>query len=477
MPRFGVNPDSFGAQLSLLVRLLLDGYCVCLSMGAGMTSAVVLVSGLKAAHTLQADLAAAGIAVLATVQDRSKLLLEVVRHAPDVLICDVSAPDDALFKATLAIAQTAPCAVLVFTADADVAHMERALGSGIHSYEVNGYGAARLRALIHLAQARFRREEAQAKALADVSTRFEERKLVERAKGILMQAQQLSDDDAFHILRTASMHTNQRLGQVSQHIVQSARLAEDVNRCGQLRMLSQRVVLLQVLKQTLPQAGTGEWAQQLQETAHRIDANLAYLGKSLSPATYGDLLGQMQHTWVALQAALRAQVPTHMPTVAIASAYARLDELAEQLLQGAERLSGQLESASPAPPLRVLNLAGRQRMLSQRFAKYAVLALLGDAPLQSRSAMGMDGSGAAFEVALTYLNGLPLSTPEIHKALEAAGIGWLTLLATAKAVPGVVAQSRVENLQGLARASESLLALLEQLSALYERSMQVLTGG
>ena len=203
----------------------MPGPCFSYQIFVFMTSALVHVNGLKTAHPLQLDLAAAGMEVLATVQDRSKLLQEVVRHAPDVLICDAPVPDEALFKAIAAIAEMATCAVIVFTADADVGHMDRALASGIHGYEVNGYGAQRLRALVHLAQARFRQAQAQAQALADISTRFEERKIVERAKGILMQAQQLSDDDAFHILRTASMHTNQRLGQVSQHIVQSARFA------------------------------------------------------------------------------------------------------------------------------------------------------------------------------------------------------------------------------------------------------------
>jgi AmiR/NasT family two-component response regulator len=436
-----------------------------------MTSAVVMVSNLKSAHPLEADLVAVGIAVLGTVHDSNTLLQEVVRHAPNVVICDAPVPDDALFKATLAIAQIAPCAVIVFTADTDVAHMERAVASGIHNYVVNGYGVARLRALVHLAQARFRHAHTQAQVLQDVSVRLEERKLVERAKGILMQSQHLSDDDAFHILRTASMHTNQRLGQVSQHIVQSARVAEDVNRCGQLRMLSQRLVMLHVLQQALPQAG-GPWAQQLQESVQRIDANLAYLGKSLSQATYGDLLGQVQQTWSDLQTMLHVNPGRETA----ASVYARLDELAEHLLQGAERLTGQLESASPAPPLRVLNIAGRQRMLSQRFAKDAVLVLLGDAQVQARSATGMAVSRTAFEEALTYLNGLPLSSPDIHAALAAAGIGWLTLVAATKASSGAGTPQRMESVDNLAQASEGLLAVLEQLSAHYENSMQMLTA-
>ncbi|MEY4140286.1 MAG: hypothetical protein RLZZ371_2468, partial [Pseudomonadota bacterium] len=130
-----------------------------------------------------ADLEAAGIQVLGMAVDRNKLVQEVVRHAPDLVICEEVHPGDALFKATLAIADTAPCAVLVFTNDADAGLMARAIESGVHAYVVNGYGAHRLRSLIHLAQARFRVDAAQRQALQDLATRFDERKLVDRAKG------------------------------------------------------------------------------------------------------------------------------------------------------------------------------------------------------------------------------------------------------------------------------------------------------
>ena len=89
----------------------------------------------------------------------------------------------------------------------------------------------------------------------------------------------------------------------------------------------------------------------------------------------------------------------------------------------------------------------------------------------------MTESRAAFEQALTYLNGLPLSTPEIHAGLEAAGIGWLNMLAVAKDAGRLSGDQRLEGLQSLAAASENLLDVFEQLSAHYERSMQMLAGG
>ena len=241
---------------------------------------------------------------------------------------------------------------------------------------------------------------------------------------------------------------------------------------GKIRMLSQRLVKLHGLQ--LSGVAPVKCAQQFQESVQRIDAHLAQLDKSLSHPTYGDLLGQVVQTWAWLKSALGAAAP--LPVV---------DDGAEQLLQGAERLTASLESAGVTAPLRVLNMAGRQRMLSQRFAKYAVLQVLAqhrDASLAARCATGMAQAQADFEQALTDLNALPLSTAEIDSALEAAGTGWLQMLAACRAtctVAGRDASSQLkaqDGLVALAASSEDLLTVFERLSTHYERSMQVLTG-
>ena len=439
-----------------------------------MTSALIHASGPKGIPTLAQDLAASGIDVLTLIEDGNKVVQNVLRHAPDLLICDSPQPAAALFAALQVIAQTAPCPVIVFTSDVSVESIDLALESGVHAYVVGGYGVGpgRLRVLIHLAQARFKREQAQHTALQDITTRFEERKAVDRAKGILMRAREMTDDEAFQLLRAASMHSNQRLGQVSAQIIQTAHIAQAVNRAGQLRMLSQRLVKLHGLQ--LSGVAPVKCAQQFQESVQRIDAHLAQLDKSLSHPTYGDLLGQVVQTWAWLKSALGSAAPLLV-----------VDDGAEQLLQGAERLTASLESAGVTAPLRVLNMAGRQRMLSQRFAKYAVLQVLAqhrDASLAARCATGMAQAQADFEQALTDLNALPLSTAEIDSALEAAGTGWLQMLAACRAtctVAGRDASSQLkaqDGLVALAASSEDLLTVFERLSTHYERSMQVLTG-
>jgi len=424
-----------------------------------MTSCLVVACLSPGAPALASDLEAVGIHVLGAVQ-RNNLVQEVTRLAPDVVVFHEASPDDALFEGTALLHATAPRPVVVFTHDADADKMARALSSGIHAYEVNGYGLQRLRSVVHLAQARFAHDQQLREALADVSHRFEERKLVDRAKGILMRARQVSEDEAFRVLRMASMHSNQRVGQVSQQVIAAAGFAEAVNRAGQLRMLSQRLVKLYALRamsgQSVPHG------ELLADSAERIDANLATLSKSLSKSTYGDLLDAVNAPWAQLKAALSA--PIDMARLS------EVDASAERMLLQADRLVNNLETTGMATSLHVLNVSGRQRMLSQRLAKQALLAVLltGDAAATARAEA--DKAKTAFEQGMDYLNAIPLSTREIRQSLDAAGRSWGAMTKASARVQSTDGQ------QALGESSEALLALFEQLTERYERSMQMLMG-
>ena len=424
-----------------------------------MTNVLIHLNG-STGSPLAADLESVGLHVICTTIERQHFVRDVVQHAPDLVVVDDALSGDSLFKATQSIAEISPCPVIVFTHDSDADHIIRAVQSGIHAYEVGCYAPQRLRSLAQIALARFRHEQALRNELRDVTSRFEERKMVDRAKGILMRARQVSDDDAFQILRTASMHSHQRLGQVSQHIIQSARFAESVNRAGQLRMLSQQMIKLVLLQLAGVQVPVQQ--QRLKDAMLRIDSTLLHLGKTLSKATYGDLQTQVSLSWARLRTALQT-----MPRV---DQMSEVDELAERLLQEADRLTASLENAGSVSPLQVLNVAGRQRMLSQRFAKYALLHALGGAEVKSRCESAMQEVRLHFEKSLAYLNTIPLSTPEIRNALEAAGKVWLLLVA------GAADAHQSGGRERIALASEELLELFEQLSGHYERSMQMLVG-
>ncbi|NKI97405.1 ANTAR domain-containing protein [Rhizobacter sp. SG703] len=424
-----------------------------------MTSALILLGPSQGLPALQADLQSSGIHVLGAVAC-GNLVREAVRLGPDVLVCHDAPGDAAVFDACALLAATAPRPVVLFTQDPDAQKIERALASGIHAYVVNGYAPARLRPVLQLAQARFEHEQKRQAALDDVTHRFEERKLVDRAKGILMRARQVSEDEAFRVLRTASMHSNQRVGQVSQQVIEAARYAEAVNRAGQLRMLSQRVVKLYALSAL--GVDSGAHAGLLDESCARVDANVMALRKAVSQATFGDLLSAVEVPWQRLKAAI-ADPPER-------ARVADVDVLAERVLQQADQLTSNLETAGLVATLHVLNVCGRQRMLSQRWAKQVLLGelLVGDAAARAR-AIG-DEAGGAFDDAMRYLDDIPLSTHDIRESLAAARDAWLALTRAGGQVAALPGR------RALGEASETLLAVFEQLTSQYERSMQVLMG-
>ena len=424
-----------------------------------MLSCLVVESLSPGSDTLAADLETVGIHVIGAVQ-RSNLVQEVVRLAPDLVVIHEAMIDDALFDSAALLLASAPRPLVVFTSDPDVVKMARALQAGVHAYEVNGYGVHRLRAVLQMAQARFAHDQQLRSALADVSHRFEERKLVDRAKGILMRSRQVSEDEAFRVLRAASMHSNLRVGQVSQQLIAAASQAETVNRAGQLRMLSQRVVALYALRVATP--GLAEAGALLAESGKRIDANLAALGKSLSKPTHGDLLDAVTLPWTSLKAALA--------TSGTAARLAAVDALAERMLLQADRLVAHLEASAMMASLHVINVSGRQRMLCQRIAKQSLLAtlLVGDAAAAARREAA--ATRTAFDEAMLYLDGLPLSTPEIAELLQATGRSWKAMTRALGHVSSAAGQRE------LLDAAEALLALFEQLTDRYESSMQMLMG-
>jgi AmiR/NasT family two-component response regulator len=425
-----------------------------------MTRAIVASSSTSGTADLRVDLEAVGVHVLGASTLR-ELVQQAIRDAPDVIVVFEPSPDESLFTALAAVLDNAPLPVVVFTQNPDADQIERAMRMGIHAWVVNGYGINRLRPVLALAQSRFRHESSLRTELAEANRRFEERKLVDRAKGILMRARQLSEEEAFRMLRTVSMQTNRRVGQVSQQVIDSARYAEAVNRAGQLRMLSQRLVKLQAL--AAGESWSSRDAALAVESSERIEANIEALRKALSSATFGDLIEGASMAWNELKAEQGRAGPE-------AQRLSRIDALADALLAAAERLTHALENAGLATTLHVINVSGRQRMLSQRLAKSMLLGtLLGGASATEAREQGLRDA-AAFEEALDYLNGIPLSTSEIKESLGRITHAWAGLK---------LALWRVQTPEGkraVVDASEMLLDLFEQLTGQYERSMTMLMG-
>ncbi len=443
------------------------------------------------AARLAACLQAGGQAVLGTVPCHM-LVREVVRLAPQAVVVQATLLDAALRAALALLASSAPRPVLVVgTAKGpDVLPTDppALLDARVMAWLPGTVQLPALRAALALALPRFEREQALQQALDAALARLDERKWVDRAKGVLMRHQPLSEADAFALLRAASMQANLRVGEVSRAVIESAQAADAVNRAGQLRMLSQRCIKVLALRAGAGAgagAGTAQRARPddgLAETLLRLQANLDHLASLPCNGALAQQLADTTAAWQALKqvaspgAAGRAPAGQNNPPAAPAWSAAALhdaDTLAEALLLQADALTAALQAASGRHNLQVVNLCGRQRMLAQRLAKQALLAGLLPGPQAAAQAADASLTIREFEAALAALEQAPLASDAIRAALAQARGQWQRLLAGLRRTAGPDATA---GRAALARDSDALLATFEALTTLYEHSMQVLMG-
>ena len=440
---------------------------------------------LAVAHgqALALRLQAAGLVVLGSTPCHM-LVREAVRLAPLAVVLQAPSLDAPLRAALQWLADSAPRPVIVVGAEAGPADGPLLLDAQVMAWLPGPCDAVALQAALALAVPRFGREQGLRAALAAAELRLDERKWVDRAKGELMQHQQLSEDDAFTLLRTASMQANLRVGEVSRGLIEAAQAADTVNRAGQLRMLSQRYVLGLALR-CLPRPRPDD---HLAETTQRLQATIDHLTALPLAGPLAGLLADTTTAWAALQRAGAAagSGPTSVPAVGPKDGAARsapggpgtavlmaAETCAEALLAAADALTAALEAASGRLNLRLVNQCGRQRMLSQRLAKQALLAGLLPENAAAGHAAGATQTVREFEATLAALEQAPLATDTIRAALAQARGQWQRLLdGLRRAGNGDAAAGR----STLARESAALLNSFEQLTSLYEHSMPVLLG-
>ena len=150
---------------------------------------------------------------------------------PDMVIVDAdSDARDALEHVVMAT-RDAPRPIVMFTNDEDRSHVQAAIAAGVSAYVVAGLSPQRIRPILDVALARFQREQALRQELAQTqsdlrerTTELQERKLIERAKGLLMQRQNLNETQAYARLRKAAMDQGLKLAQVAQRLLDMAEL-------------------------------------------------------------------------------------------------------------------------------------------------------------------------------------------------------------------------------------------------------------
>lgn len=175
--------------------------------------------GARRVHLIQAELTAAGHTVVGVVDAAMAIHDCVQRLQPDVVIVDAESPSRDTLEGLAIVSSQNPRPVVVFSEDASDGPMQQALRAGVSAYVIAGLHPQRLAPVLKVAIARFEQDRSLRAQLHDAELKLSERKLVERAKGLLMDEIGLTEDQAHAHLRKLAMDRGQRLGEVAQRVI------------------------------------------------------------------------------------------------------------------------------------------------------------------------------------------------------------------------------------------------------------------
>ena len=143
---------------------------------------------------------------------------------PDVIIIDIETPNRDMMEHLFQLTRTVSRPIAMFVDRSDTASIEAAVEAGVSAYIVDGLKKERVKPILDMAVSRFNAFSRLQRELAEARSALEERKLVERAKGILMKMRGLSEEEAFALLRQSAMNEKKKMADIAQSIVTAARL-------------------------------------------------------------------------------------------------------------------------------------------------------------------------------------------------------------------------------------------------------------
>ena len=172
--------------------------------------------------TLAAVLRLCGYGATELALDGTDLAAAVAEHDPDLVLVDVDAPDRDVLEQVGVLQRELPRPVVMFSQDEAEDTISRAVEAGVSAYIVDGLASARVKPIIDVAIAHFKQQQAMLRELEHARSTLEERKHVDRAKGLLMSGRGITESEAYALLRKAAMDRKQRIGSVAAEMLAAA---------------------------------------------------------------------------------------------------------------------------------------------------------------------------------------------------------------------------------------------------------------
>ena len=189
-----------------------------------MLRVLVIDESRSRAADICAGLALAGHQVAAVLPSALDLAAQVEAIKPDVILIETDSPSRDTLEHLSAMNRDMPRPVIIFAQEGDSRIIREAVRAGVAAYVVDGLDPSRIKPVIEVAMARFEDYQSLKQELADTTRKLSERKLVERAKGILMKSRGLDEEAAYAALRRLAMERGKTVGAVARDVIDMAQL-------------------------------------------------------------------------------------------------------------------------------------------------------------------------------------------------------------------------------------------------------------
>lgn len=177
----------------------------------------------RAARTRRA-LGKLGCEVVLHARDTLELARHVAQANPDVILIATDSPSRDTLEHLCVVSRDEPRPVVMFTHDGNPENIRAAIRAGVSAYVVDSISGERLRPVIDAAIASFQEYQALRRELEAATAKLNERKLVERAKGLLMKNRGLDEEGAYRLLRKHAMDRGLKLAEVARQVIEAAEL-------------------------------------------------------------------------------------------------------------------------------------------------------------------------------------------------------------------------------------------------------------
>ncbi|SUB02306.1 Probable transcriptional regulatory protein pdtaR [Pannonibacter phragmitetus] len=192
-------------------------------MDAALTVLVIDENDIRAS-IIERGLREAGHERVILLSSMDGLVRRIVEIDPDVIVIDLENPNRDQLEHLFQVSRAAQRPIAMFVDRSESGMVAAAVEAGVSAYVVDGLRQERVKPILDMAIARFNAFSRLQQELAEARNALEERKVVERAKGILMKSRGLSEEEAFTLLRQTAMNEKKKIADIAQSVVTAAGL-------------------------------------------------------------------------------------------------------------------------------------------------------------------------------------------------------------------------------------------------------------